>query len=130
MAYHFGTSRLADSLVRYLVSINAVAAAMLLAALLVAGVWQDAATDFVPYIALGLAWHGAGLLAAAIVSALRLVRSRLRSPPAARAVGYLLAIACTACALCFAAGLGIVVWGGLNAIGGGGGDVDARGLPL
>ena len=124
-------SRLADSLVRYLACINGVAAAMLLAALLVTGVWQDAATDFVPSIALALAFHGAGLLAAAGVSALRWMRSRTASPSMARAAGYLAAAACAACALCFAAGLGMIVWGGLNAIDtGGGGGVQSRGLPL
>ena len=127
----FGMSRLADSLVRYLAWINAGAAAMLLAALLVAGVWQDAATDFVPSIALALAFHGAGLLAAASVSALRWLRSRTASPSVARSAGYLAAAACAACALCFAAGLGMVVWGGLTAIDtGGGGGIQSRGLPL
>jgi len=123
-------SRLADSLVRYLACINAAAAAMLLAALLVAGVWQDAATDFVPWIALALAFHGAGLLATAGVGALRLARSRAASPSVARAAGYLAAVACAACALCFAAGLGVVVWGGLNAIDSGGGGLQSRGVPL
>lgn len=122
--------RPADSLVRYLFSINAGAAAMLLAALLVTGVWQDAATDFVPYIALALAFHGAGLLAAVCLAALRWVRMRAQSPLAVRVAGYLAAAAGAACVLCFAAGLGIVVWGGLNAIDSGGADVQSRGLPL
>lgn len=126
----FAMSRLADSFVRYLVSINAGAAAMLLAALLVTGVWQDAATDFVPSIALALAFHGAALLAAACLPALRWLRLRARSPFAARVAGYLAAAACAACIACFAAGLGVVVWSGLTGIDSGGGDVQSRGVPL
>jgi hypothetical protein len=127
----FPMSRLADSFVRYLVCINAGAAFMLLTALLVAGVWQDAATDFVPSIALALGFHGAGVLAAACLPALRWLRLRARSSLASRTAGCLAALACAACVLCFAAGLSIVVWGGLHAIDAdGGGDVQSRGLPL
>ncbi|HZZ93624.1 MAG TPA: hypothetical protein VFE23_13770 [Usitatibacter sp.] len=125
------SSDLANRVTHHLVWINAAAAAMLLAALLVAGIWQDAATDFVPYIALALAFHGAGLLWSASVYALRWLRARSESVRAARAFGYLTIIACAACALCFAAGLSTIAWGGLNAISSGSGyDTESRSVPL
>lgn len=124
-------SRFADSVVRSLLSINASAFALLLAALLVAGIWQDAAMDFVPYIAVSFALHGIGLVAAVSIQALRYLRSRSPSPGVARALGYIAALAFAASVACFAAGVGTVAWGALNVLVGDGGDDSAtRSLPL
>jgi hypothetical protein len=124
-------SRFADAFVRSLVRINAGAAAMLLAALLVAGLWQDAAMDFVPYVAVAFALHGAGLLAAVCVSALRYLRARTSRAVAAGSVGYLAIIACAFSAACFAFGIGVLVWAGLNVLGSGDGyDSESHSVPL
>ena len=124
-------SRFADSVVRSLLSMNASAFTLLLAALLVAGIWQDAAMDFVPYIAVGFALHGIGLVAAVAIQALRYLRSRARSAGIARALGYVGALAFAASIACFAAGAGTVAWGALNVlVGDTSDDSGSRSLPL
>jgi hypothetical protein len=102
---------------------------MLLAALLVAGLWQDAAMDFVFYIAAALALHGAGVLAALFVYAFRFLNARAQF--AARLCGILAIVACIASAACFAGGLGVMVWGGMTVlVSDSGDDSGSRSVPL
>ena len=116
---------------RSLVAVNAGAAFMLLAALLVAGLWQDAAMDFVPYIAAGLALHGAGVIAALPVNAFRYLQRRMRSPLAVRSAAALAMLACAASAACFAGGVAILVWGGLTVLAPDSGyDSESHSVPL
>ena len=124
-------SALARSLVRALVGINAGAAALLLTALLVAGLWQNAATDFVWYIAAGLAMHGLGLLAGVCVYAFLHLRSTSRRPVPARVFAALSIIACAISAACLATGLALLVWGGMNVLGASGDyDTESHSTPL
>jgi hypothetical protein len=111
-------ARLSDGVVRSLVSANAGAAAMLLAALLVTAIWQDAAVDFVTQIAVALGLHGCGLLAGVCAYAFRYLRAQAQpAGAAARAFRYFAVFACAASAACFASGLAVVVWGALTVLG-------------
>jgi len=109
--------------------LNAGAAGMLLAALLVIAIWQEAAVDFVTHIAVALALHGFGLLA--LVGAYGFDSLRMRAQRAGRrAFRFLAVLACAASAACFASGLGVVVWGGLTVLGNGPGDPQTDSVPL
>jgi nitrate reductase NapE component len=102
--------------VRWLIAINAGAAAMLLAALLATAIWPDAAMDLVPHMAVALALHGCGLLAGISVYALRYLRSWTRRA-GIRAFRFLAIVACAISAACFAGGLAVVAWGALTLLG-------------